>query len=75
VPKDVTSLRTAVELGRLAEGDPKQAISTAMTLPNSVGSPTPRPQALLTIARIVKKSHPSTAREALEGMLQSLKSS
>jgi len=61
------------ELGRLAEGDPKQAISSAMTLPNTVGSLIPRPQALLAIARIAAKNHPAAARDALEEMLQSLK--
>jgi hypothetical protein len=62
------------EIARLAEDNPRQAIARATTLPASDGSTAPRSGALLNIARISLKKNPSASREALEQMLDSLKS-
>ncbi len=62
------------EIARLAEDNPRQAIAKAMTLPASDGSTSPRAGALLNIARISLKKNPSASRDALEQMLDSLKS-
>jgi hypothetical protein len=62
------------EIARVAEDNPRQAIARAATLPASDGSTAPRAGALLNIARISLKKNPSASRDALEQMLDSLKS-
>jgi hypothetical protein len=57
---------------KMAEGNPKQAIEAANGLPNSVGALAPRAEALLKIARVAMTKNPFGARDALEGMSESL---
>jgi hypothetical protein len=68
------------EIVRMAEDNPRQAIAAVATLPESIGGPPPdRPpeflhsEAYLGIARVVMKKNPSTAKDALEQLAQSLK--
>ena len=60
------------EIVRIAEDNPKQAIESASGLPNAEGDMTPRAAALLKIAQVAMTKSPSSAREALEGMAESL---
>jgi hypothetical protein len=60
------------EIVSVAENNPKQAIEMANSLPNSAGAAAPRAEALLKIARAAMEKSPSAARDALEGMSESL---
>jgi hypothetical protein len=65
------------ETVRIAEDNPRQAITAAATLPETVGSPDwafefPRAEAYLGIARALMKKNPSVAGDALAQMAESL---
>jgi hypothetical protein len=60
------------EIVNVAENDPKLAIEMANGLPNSAGAAAPRAEAFLKIARAAMEKNPSAARDALEGMSESL---
>ena len=62
-----------VEIVRVAESNPKQAIEMASGLPNSADTVTPRAEALLKIAQVAMTKNPSAARDALEAMSESLR--
>jgi len=61
------------DIVKIAENNPQQAIEAANGLPNSAGDLAPRAEALLKIARAAKEKSPSAARDALEGMSESLR--
>jgi hypothetical protein len=65
------------EIYRMAKDNPRQAIAAASTLPDAVGAgfrvELPRAQAYLGIASVFMEKSPSTTREALEQMAESLK--
>jgi hypothetical protein len=61
------------EIVRVAESNPQQAIEAASGLPNSAGTATPRAKALLNIAKVTMTKNPLAARDALEGMSESLR--
>ena len=67
-----------MEIVRMAEDNPRQAIAAAATLPDSGSSrvlrrENPRAKALLAVAQAVMKKNPSAAKDALEGMAEALK--
>src|SRR4029077_14211156 len=62
------------EIVRVAESNPQPAIEVASGLPHSAGTATPRAKALLNIAKVTMTKSPSAARDALEGMSESLRS-
>jgi len=61
------------EIVRVAESNPKQAIEMASGLPSSADMLAPRAEALLKIAGVAKTRNPLAARDALEGMSESLR--
>ena len=61
------------EIVQVAESNPKQAIEMATGLPSSADILAPRAEALLKIARVAMTKNPSAARDALEGMSESLR--
>src|SRR5207247_2531812 len=70
----------ALELGRMAQKNPRQAIAAAATLPMTAEPPrswestlVPRAHALLAIARVSQKQDVSATRDALEELLEALK--
>jgi len=69
---DVYNVRLQ-EIGRMAEADPQRAIAAAASLANAAARTDLRSEALLAIARMMMKSNPSAARDALERLTESLK--
>jgi hypothetical protein len=61
------------EILKQAEDDLRQAIATAATLPVQAGHALPRSETLFRIAQMGWKKNPSSSKEALEQMADSLK--
>lgn len=61
------------EILKQAINNPRQAIAATLTLPVQAGTGAPKPETLLRIARVAWSKNPSSARDALEQMSDSLK--